>query len=164
MNKFVLYIAVIFLILLPLLVNGQESSHETVPVKLEKALQLAPEQGKKILVDVYAAWCPYCQRMHSEVYPSKSVQEAISKYFLWVKIDIESNEPVNYFGEEMTQAQFARALENQNVPTVYFLNQEGSIIGAQPGFLKEEVFANLLNFVGSDAYLNQSFQEYTGKK
>ena len=68
---------------------------------------------------------------------------------------------LKYFGEEMTEADFARALDNKNVPTVYFLNEEGSIIGAQPGYLEEDVFANLLNFVGSDAYLNQSFQEYT---
>lgn len=164
MKRISLYITVIILLSVPSFILAQDSGETVQPIPLERALKLAPEEGKKILVDVFATWCPYCQRMHSEVYPSGSVQEAISKYFLWVKIDVESEALVNYQGEEMTEAQFAQALENQNVPTVYFLNDEGAIIGAQPGYLKEDVFANLLNFVGSDAYLDQSFQEYTESK
>lgn len=159
MRKIYAYCFVLLLAFWPAFSSAQEFSAE--PVSLEEALSLAPDQGKKILVDVYATWCPYCKRMHEEVYPSEDVQKAISDHFIWVKIDVESTEMVNYFGEEMTQAQFASALENQNVPTVYFLNDEGAIIGAQPGFLKKDVFANLLMFVGSDSYLNQSFEEYT---
>lgn len=161
MKKCSKYISIVLLMLLPVVVSAQDQLVEPVP--LEKALELAPKEGKKILVDVFATWCPYCQRMHSDVYPSEGVQKAISDYFLWVKIDVESEKMVNYHGEEMTQAEFASALENQNVPTAYFLNSEGAILGKQPGFLEEEVFVNLLNFVGSDAYLDQSFQEYKGK-
>lgn len=164
MKRISLFITTLFLLIFPALATAQDSSQAIQPLPLEQALELAPEQGKKILVDVYATWCPYCQRMHSEVYPSEQVQEAISEYFILVKIDIESEEMVNYHGEEMTEAEFAQALENENVPTVYFLNDEGAIIGQQPGFLKKDVFASLLNFVGSDAYLDQSFQEYNGEK
>lgn len=162
MKKFSLYILIIFLLLISSVASAQGQTAE--PITLETALKLAPEQGKKILVDVFAEWCPYCERMHSEVYPAEQVQKAISDHFLWVKIDIESEEMVKYHGEEMSEAEFARALENENVPTVYFLNDEGAILGAQPGYLKEEVFASLLEFVGSDAYLDQSFQEFTGDK
>lgn len=161
MKKFTKYISIVLLMLLPLVVSAQDRTAE--PISLQKALELAPKEGKKILVDVFATWCPYCQRMHSEVYPSEGVQKAISDYFLWVKIDVESDKMVKYHGEQMTQAEFATALENQNVPTAYFLNSEGAILGKQPGYLDEDVFVNLLNFVGSDAYLDQSFQEYKGK-
>src|SRR6056297_405561 len=140
-------------------VKGQNSAGAE-SVTLEQALKLAPETGKKILVDVYATWCPYCKRMHSEVYPSDDVSNAISDYFLLVKIDVEGSEEVNYFGEIMTEAEFARALDNKNVPTTYFLNQEGAILGVQPGSLDPDVFSSLLQFVGSDAYMNQSFSEY----
>lgn len=155
-------VAIAFLLLIPLKISAQDPAPSVQPVSLQQALERAPKEEKKILVDVYASWCPYCRRMHSEIYPSESVQKAISDYFLWVKIDVESDELVSYHGEEMTQAEFARALENKNVPTVYFLNDKGSILGTQPGFLNEDVFVNLLNFVGSDAYLNQSFKEFTG--
>lgn len=159
MRKVWLHIAFCFLMLVSSSVTAQGLSVE--PISLEQALKLAPEQGKKILVDVFATWCPYCQRMHDEVYPSESVQQAISDHFIWVMIDVDSDNMVNYHGEQMTEAEFANALSNKNVPTVYFLDDEGAILGTQPGYLKEDVFANLLNFVGSDAYLNQSFHEYT---
>lgn len=137
---------------------------EIIPVTLEEALNEAAREGKKILIDVYAEWCPFCQRMHSDVYTSEEVLEAISDHYIWVKINVESPSPVSYFGSEMTEAQFASALENESVPTTYFLNSEGAIIGSQPGFIEADVFAALLKFVGSDAYLEQSFQEYTGRR
>ncbi len=137
-----------------------QNSTSAEPISLEQALKLAPETGKKILVDVYATWCPYCKRMHSEVYPSDEVTQAISDHFLLVKIDVEGSDEVNYLGEVMTEAEFARALDNQNVPTTYFLNEEGAILGVQPGYIDQDVFSSLLQFVGSDAYLNQSFSEF----
>ena len=137
---------------------------EIIPVTLAEALNEAAREGKKILIDVYAEWCPYCQRMHSDVYTSEAVLKAISDYFIWVKINVESPSPVSYYGTEMTESQFASALENESVPTTYFLNSEGAIIGSQPGFIEADVFASLLKFVGSDAYLEQSFQEFTGRR
>jgi thioredoxin-related protein len=156
------YLPITLLVLIPALAFSQNQTAE--PISLQRALELAPQEDKKILVDVFATWCPYCQRMHSEVYPSDGVQKALADYYLWVRIDVESDAMVNYHGEDMTEAEFAKALENQNVPTAYFLNSEGAILGKQPGFIEEEVFVNLLNFVGSDAYLDQSFQDYNGKK
>ncbi len=139
---------------------AQENEDVPEPISLEEALKIAPESGKKILIDVYAEWCPYCQRMHSEVYKDGAVLEAITEHYVWVKINVESDRMVNYHGNEMTEAEFARALENRNVPTTYFLDKEGSILGSQPGFIEADMFSNLLNFVGSDQYLVQSFQDY----
>lgn len=161
MKLFLKHICFALLMLMPVVTSAQTQLVEPIP--LEQALEQAPKEGKKILIDVFATWCPYCQRMHSEVYPSEGVQNAISDYYLWVRIDIESDATVNYHGEKMTQAEFASALENENVPTAYFLNSEGAILGKQPGFLDQDVFVNLLRFVGSDAYLDQSFQDFMGE-
>jgi len=150
----------IALLALPRLSLAQEVEGIPAPISLEDALKLAPESDKKILVDVYAEWCPYCQRMHSEVYKNDDVIKAISDHYIWVKINVESDEMVNYHGNEMTESQFARALENKSVPTTYFLNKEGSILGSQPGFIEADMFSSLLKFVGSDEYLIQTFQEY----
>ncbi len=140
--------------------DAQSSENETVPVSLEQAMNLASENGKKVLIDVYAEWCPYCQRMQSQVYKDSTVVQAISDHFIWVQINIESDELVRFMGHEMTETQFARALENESIPTTYFLNSEGSIIGKQPGYIESETFSQLLNFVGSDAFLSQTFQEF----
>lgn len=142
---------------------GLLAQADAEPVSLQHALEQAATENKKILVDVYAEWCPYCERMHTEVYPNEEVLDAISSHFIWVKINIESNETVNYLGTEMTEAEFAQALQNKNVPTTYFLNNEGAILGTQPGFIPSDTFSELLNFVGSDAYLDESFEEYRNR-
>ncbi len=160
-NKTTLFVTLLFFAL-PVFSAAQDNPAEPVP--LEKALEKATESEKKILVDVYAAWCPYCQRMHSDVYTSEEVQNAISEHFILVQINVESDNTVKYHGNEMTEAEFARALENRNVPTTYFLNDEGAIIGVQPGYLDADVFSNLLQFVGSDAYLSQSFDEFMNQR
>lgn len=137
---------------------------EIKPITLEEALIRASQEDKKILIDVYASWCPFCQRMHSDVYTDNNVLSAISDHYLWVKINVESEDMVTYMGSEFTEAQFARALDNENVPTTYFMNDEGAIIGAQPGFLEAEVFSNLLNYIGSDAFLSKSFDEFRNSR
>lgn len=157
--KSILIIITIGLILLsPVYLLAQDL--EIKPVSLEEALNRASQEDKKILIDVYASWCPYCQRMHSEVYTNDEVLRAISEHYLWVKINVESQDMVRYKGSDFTEAQFARALENENVPTTFFMNDEGAIIGVQPGYLDADVFSNLLNYIGSDAFLSQSFDEF----
>lgn len=155
---------VISLILFLIPLCGVAQNRIAEPISLQQALENVQQSDKKVLIDVYASWCPYCKRMHTEVYPSEEVLEAISEYFYWVKIDVEGNEKVNYLGTEMTEAEFARALDNQNVPTTYFLNDEGAILGVQPGYLDSSVFSNLLRFVGSGAYLNQSFSDFSSQE
>ena len=155
-------VLIFFFLLSPAFLSAQ--SAEIKPVSLEEALSRASQENKKILIDVYASWCPYCQRMHSDVYTNDLVLSAISDYYLWVKINVESGDMVTYKGSQFTEAQFARALDNENVPTTYFMNDEGAIIGVQPGYLEADVFSNLLNFIGSDAFLNQSFDEFRNSR
>ncbi|MEX2573224.1 MAG: thioredoxin fold domain-containing protein [Balneolaceae bacterium] len=132
-------------------------------VGVERALRLASQNDKLILIDVYAEWCPYCQRMQEEVYPDDSVGALIRKYFIPVRINTESDEPVNYLGNAFTHAEFATALNNQGVPTIYFMNQQGEVVGQQPGFLPVDVFSSLLEYVGSGAFENQTFEEFENR-
>lgn len=165
MNRFISRIFIVlitFVLLTPADLFAQEERIK--PISLDEALTRASQENKKILIDVYASWCPYCQRMHSNVYTNDDVLNAISDHFLWVKINVESEDMVTYKGSEFTEAQFARALENENVPTTYFMNDEGAIIGVQPGYLEAEVFSNLLNYIGSDAFLSQSFDNFRSSK
>ncbi len=142
-------------------VSGQNPPEDNLNwVGMERALQLASEQDKFILIYVYVEWCPYCQRMQSEVYPAEEVGERVTKYFIPVRINAESDEKLRYHGNDFTQAEFAGALQYESVPTTYFMNKDGEIVGQQPGLLPVEVFAKLLEFVGSGAFEEQSFQEF----
>lgn len=131
---------------------------------MERALQLSESNGKLILIDVYAEWCPYCQRMQDEVYPDQAVIDMILEYFIPVRINIESQEPLRYLGRDFTEEEFSRALQYQSIPTTYFMNERGEVVGQQPGLLPAEMFTDLLEYVGSRAFEKQTFDEFKQSK
>ena len=133
------------------------------PTSLESALSSARETGKKVLIDVYAEWCPYCERMHTEIYTENEIISAIDEHYYLVKINIESDEKVNYLGNEMAEKEFAQMLQSTNLPTTYFMNGEGELLGKQPGVIPADVFEDLLHFVGSNAFENLTFDEYRNR-
>lgn len=135
-------------------------SQSLKPMALDTALESAVENGKKVLIDVYAEWCPYCEKMHTEVYTKSDIIDAVNEHFYLVKINIESENEVNYLGNRMAESEFAKMLKSSSLPTTYFMNGDGELLGMQPGVLPADVFEDLLNFVGSDAFESLSFEQY----
>lgn len=133
------------------------------PTALDTALESAKNNGKKVLIDVYAEWCPYCEKMHTEVYTETDIIEAVNEHYYLVKINIESQNEVNYLGNRMAESEFAKMLKSSSLPTTYFMNGEGELLGMQPGLLPADVFEDLLHFVGSDAFESYSFDEYRNR-
>ncbi len=127
---------------------------------MEEAQKLADENSKKVVVYANASWCTYCKKMESEVFTSKKVQQETAENFYPVWVDIESDEKMIFRGEEITQMQFAQAMRITGTPTFVFLGPDGEIIAGQPGFIPEEMYLQMLDFIGSDAYLKQSFGEF----
>jgi thioredoxin-related protein len=161
MKKLILVILAVFLLSCERSIQAQDTPLDNLNwQEMERALELASEHDKLILIDVFAQWCPYCQRMQSEVYPSDEVEEVVNKYFIPVRIDTESDEALSYHGNDFTQAEFAVALQYRSVPTTYFMNANGEVLGQQPGFLPVDVFTQLLEYVGSGAHETQTFDEF----
>lgn len=129
---------------------------------LEEAMELAEQNDKKVLVYANAVWCTYCKKMEKEVFTQESVQEITNEHFYSVWMDIESDEKLTFRDQEMTQIQFSRAMRITGTPTFIFFDSEGEIIAGQPGFIPEDLYLQILEFVGSDAYLEQSFGEFAG--
>ncbi len=129
-------------------------------VGLERAQRLAAESQKKVLIFGYAEWCTYCLKMRKESLSDSSVLDAISRYFIPVQLDGESPDPVVFNGTQYTKNQLARGLQLSSFPTHYFIDVEGGVIGAQPGFIEPDIYALLLRYVGSNAFERSSFDEY----
>lgn len=129
--------------------------------ELDEAIELAKSNNKKVLINVYADWCPYCEKMHKNTYTDATVKEAIDDNFYLVMINIESEDKVNYLGNEMSEIEFAQSLNSNSLPTSFFMNSEGELLGMQPGLVPAEAFHKLLKYVGTDAYLSTSFEEFS---
>ena len=109
-------------------------------VGLEEAQKQAKETGKKVLIFGYADWCTFCMKMRKETYTNETVRETLYEYFIPVQINSEGEEDVVFNGETYKMVELARYLRLSSLPTHYFLDTDGTILGAQPGFLPDEVF------------------------
>lgn len=127
---------------------------------MEEAQKLAAENNKKVLIYANAVWCTYCKKMENEVFTLKEVQDKTEEYFYPVWIDIESEDSLRFRDRELSQMEFARAMRVTGTPTLIFLDSEGEIIAGQPGFIPEDLYVQILDYVGKDAYKDQSFGEF----
>lgn len=146
---------------LALLPGSSQAQMEVPPHSFEQALDKAQAEDRPILVEIYAPWCPWCQRMQDEVYADSTVQSYLSSEFLYVRLNSDADEGTHQFrSRTLSTSELASTLGAQGVPTTVFLTADGTPIGRQPGFIDRSTFLRLIRYVGSDAYRNQSFDTF----
>lgn len=132
-------------------------------VSLADAQVQAKESGKKILLFGFAEWCTYCLKTRKETFPDSTVLESISNYYIPVQLDGESDTEIEFNGQTLKENELARYLRLTSFPTHYFIDSEGEILGAQPGFIEPDIYTPLLDFVGTDSHKKMSFEEFFEK-
>ncbi len=142
--------------------NAQEAEDRTNMqwYGFDEATELAVEHQKKVMLFMEADWCTVCKRMKREVFPKPEVQELLSQYFYPVRVDIESEEVITYQGETMSELAFSKNMNLYATPTFIFLDDDGSVIGNIPGFIGTKKLISLLQFIHTDAYKDQTFEEF----
>lgn len=128
---------------------------DTVVVKKEK---------KKILVDVYTNWCGWCKKMDREVYGDQRVADYLNKAFISVKLNAESPSTITYRGKQTTETAFAQSFGVSGYPTTLFLEPNGDLITALPGFVAADRFIEVLEFIGESHYKTKSWEEFQTTK
>ena len=128
----------------------------------EEAVKVAKKTNKKLIVDVYAVWCPWCRRLQSEVYTDENVRSYVEEHFVLTRLDAESRDDSLRFKEHtLTPADLATGLGASGFPTTVFLDAGGDYITRLPGFVEAGDFLHVLTYIGSDAFAEQSFEEYS---
>jgi thiol:disulfide interchange protein len=89
---------------------------------LEQALVLAKSQGKPVLVDFSAIWCPTCRVLHAEVFTDAAVKQAITTGYVLSRVDYESPEA----------RAFMQRYAVQGFPTLLVLSANGQLLRRVP--------------------------------
>ncbi|QDT94977.1 thioredoxin family protein [Gimesia aquarii] len=104
------------------------------PIPFHKTLENAIQSdGKKrpVVVVFGAPWCGWCRKMDVDTFTDSRV-EAISKKYLWVKVDIDE--------DKETAARFGV----HGVPQTFVLNDQGSVLGSRGGYIPPQKMVNFI--------------------
>lgn len=127
----------------------------------EEAVEVAKERKKKVLIDVWAVWCPWCERLQHEVYADEVVQAYLAENFVATRLDAENQESIIQFMEyELSEAELALGLGAQGFPTTIFLDSNSDYITRLPGFVDPAEFMTVLSFIGSEAFRQESYEDF----
>jgi len=72
----------------------------------EQAHQRAKDEGKLLLVDATATWCPPCKKMEKDTWPAEPVRAWLSEHAVPIQIDVDEEQ------------ELSRSLKIEAMPTV----------------------------------------------
>lgn len=100
--------------------------------------KLAENQGKKVMLDLYADWCVACKEFEKYTFPDPQVKAKLSEMVV-LQIDMTKNSPAN--DELMKQFQIL------GLPTILFFDEQGKELNQArvTGFMNAETFLQFLN-------------------
>ncbi|WP_281951702.1 thioredoxin family protein [Nitrosophilus kaiyonis] len=102
--------------------------------KFDKALNIAKNSNKIVMIKAMSQDCHYCIEMERDVLNDKEVMKEINRYFIPVKIDIyKDNLPVD--------------INVYLTPTFIFIDKNKKVIKKIPGAWHKEDFLNILDEV-----------------
>jgi len=116
---------------------NQKSQHFiqiTTLAELETAITQANEQGKTVMVDLYADWCVACKEFEQYTFPEQSVQDALANSML-LQIDLT----------DTGAKQNAALMKHFNVfglPSILFFDLQGN----------ELIQQRITGFMGADEF------------
>lgn len=137
----------------------------------EEATKINSRHPKKIFMDVYTDWCGWCKRLDAVTFSNPEIVKYINANFYAVKFDAERKDVVKYKGKDyinrnpygMRQPHDLAAYFLQgkmSYPTVVFLNEKMDVITPVAGYMGPRDFEGIINFIGSDAYQKEKFEDF----
>lgn len=97
-------------------------------ITFTEALAQAKKQNKPIFMNVYATWCPPCNKIKQTTFMSDKVGDALNKNFVNISIDAEKGEGIA----------LAKRYEVKAHPLMLVINADGNVEKRILGFVKED--------------------------
>lgn len=165
---------IFYILALMVLGSGVASAQEEVKwYSIEEAIQLANQEPRVLLIDVYTDWCGWCKRMDANTFSDPQVAAAMNKHFYPVKLDAEGKEDI-VIGEKIFKfvANGRRGYHEMaaivtkgrlSYPTISYVDAQGKVLQAAPGYKTPEQFRVYLEYYSGEVYKNQTFENFSSQ-
>jgi len=114
-----------------------------------EAMPEAAKQDKPVIIHFTADWCSWCTKMKKETYTDPAVAKLMRDEFITAVVDTDHNRLLSFlYGV-------------QSLPTIWIVGSDGKGIAKISGYKDARAFRKHLDWVASEAYLDQSFEQYS---
>jgi thioredoxin-related protein len=140
---------------------------------IEEAVQLARQEPRIIVIDVYTDWCGWCKRMEATTFSDPAVAEMMNKDFYPVKLNAEGKDDivigdrtykfVDNGGRGYHEMAAIVTRGRLSYPTISYVDASGKVLEAAPGYKPPDNFKVYLAYYADGAYLTQTFDEFSAR-
>ena len=138
---------------------------------IEEALQLASQEPRVLVIDVYTDWCGWCKRMDATTFSDSEVVETMNKNFYPVKMNAEGRDDViigdhtfKFVDNGQRGYHEIAAIVTKgrlSYPTISYVDAQGRVLEAAPGYKRADQLRVYLAYYSDGAYKSQTFAEFS---
>jgi thioredoxin-related protein len=138
---------------------------------IDEAVQLASQEPKIMVIDVYTDWCGWCKRMEATTFSDSEIIKLMNEHFYPVKLNAEGKDDIvignrtfkfvdnGSRGYHEVAAIVTRG--RLSYPTISYLDAQGKVLEAAPGYKTPDQFMVYLAYYADGAYKDKSFDEFS---
>lgn len=89
---------------------------------LQEAKQIAAQEGKLVLADYSAIWCPSCRKLDEQVFADQNIAHLVNKDFVYARLQYDTEEGIA----------FAKQHDLVGFPQILVLSSTGTKLTQMP--------------------------------
>lgn len=121
----------------------------------------ATAEGKRLMVYFGQDGCPYCEKLHHEVFDNEAMKDKLQRHFDSIAVNMFGDVETEWMdGTVLTQKDLAKKLDIQFTPSLVFLDEAGEVILKIAGYQPPKKFNAILDYVALKHEKQQGFAEY----